>query len=277
MLHAMAEIDPFGRAADEDPIADMGWSTTGVTTMPQAADVAAPDRPDHAARRALRTGDHPAPTAGIPGDKRRRGNAGCAFAVVVLGFIVAVSAVVVPTALESVDEVRDAIPTVPAIPTPAEPSRPSDRERPAKPSRPPRGLERASLLRRGNLVPALRRLRRATKASRVHLIRIDAETALVTVPVGRDRTRVAQATWDDEANVLSTSPGRGGGTSFTWSQIDASAPNRIVRAATRGRSSRSFDYLVLLDSSGLRWSAFLKGGGIYSAAPDGSAVTRVGG
>ena len=98
----------------------------------------------------------------------------------------------------------------------------------------------------------------------------------MTVPVGGDRSRVARATWNGGGEVLSTSPGGGGGTSFAWSRIDPSAPQRVVRAATRGRGARAIDYLVMTDASGLRWSAFLKGGGTFSAAPDGSAVSRVG-
>ena len=257
----MADTDPFGREKTEDPLAEMGWSTEGaIAPGAGPADVASPEQADRAVRR--RTGEVPrvAPPA-VPGTRRRRG-AGCAFSVVVVGFVIAVFAVVVPTVLDVVDDIDDAIPTVPS---PA-PDRP-----------PPRGLEERSMLRRGNLAPALRDLRRITGGSRIALLRVDAESVLVTVLVGGDRMRVARDAWDDEPAVLSTSPAGGvAGTAFAWDDVDASAPNRIVRAATRGRDAREFDYLVLLEGAGLRWSAFVKNGARFSASPDGSEVTPAG-
>ena len=274
----MADTDPFGRDKGEDPLAEMGWTageTAAAETRP--TEVAAPEQPDAAVRRQSRR--LPDAPAGIPG-KRRRSTSGCASAVVVLGFVIAVFAIGVPTALEAIDEADTEQSDPPrGSGIPADPARRGDPDRPERERErepvAPRGLERTSMLRRGNLAPALRRLRRITRSDRVDLIRIDAQQVLVTVELRGNRTRLAQATWDGEAEVLSTSAG-GGGTSFAWSQVDASAPARIVRAATRGRSSRAFDYLVLIDAAGLRWSAFLKGGGTFSAPPDGSEVSRVG-
>lgn len=268
----MADTDPFGRREGEDPLAEMGWSTAGAIKPHEGpADVADPERPDRAAARRARGGPaRGGPARDVPapfGARRTRGTAGCALTVFVVGFLIAVSAVVVPLGLEAVDEVEED----PATPTVVD--EPPDGERR---DGPPRGLERASLLRRENLAPALRRLRRVTGASRVDLVRVDATSVLVTTSLGGDRTRLARATWDGEAEVLSTASGGGGRPTFGWSQIDAAAPARIVRAATRGRPSRAFDYLVLLDANGLGWSAFLRGGGTFSAAPDGSAVSRVG-
>jgi hypothetical protein len=288
----MADTDPFGRVKGEDPLKDMGWAageTAAAHTVP--TEVTSAEAPDAAVRR--QAGELPSGAApsGVPGRRRRSSNVGCAFSVVVLGFIVAVFAVVVPAAIEGIDS-ADVEETRPADEGGGAQGRDGsdgtggaeerdgsegDEERPARPARPPRGLERASLLRRGNLAPALRRLRRLTKSSRVDLIRIDAQSIVVTVPLSGGRTRLARATWDGEGEVVSTSPGGGGRGSYPWSAIDPSAPNRIVRAATRGRSSSSFDYLVLIDAAGLRWSAFLKrGGGTFSASPDGSAVSRIG-
>ena len=245
----MAETDPFGRQKGEDPLAAMGWSA-GETAAAEtrATEVEAPS----------------VPTA------RRRSNRGCATAVVTVGFLIAAFAVVVPNVLDAIDtveEIDDAIPTLPSAP-PA----PSGRD-----GRAPQGLEARSMLRRDNLEPALRALRRATGAGRVGLIRIDAKSVLVTTLLSGNRRRLARATWDGEPTVLQTGPAGGvAGAAFAWSEVDAAAPGRIVRATTRGGSPRAFDYLVLLEGAGLRWSAFLKDGAAYSARPDGSGVSRVG-
>jgi hypothetical protein len=271
----MADTDPFGRAKNEDPLAEMGWSTSG-TVAPGSgtADVAAPEQADRAAHRAHARLPQ-APPSGMPGDRpRRRRNAGCAVAVVAVAFVVAIGAVVVGAIVDAVEEGEEQIERV--LPRPVEPG--GDRGDAERERRPPRGLERASLLRRGNLAPALARLRRMSGPSRVQLIRLDAESLLVTAVLGGGRTRVARATWDGEASVLSTSPG-GGGLTLPWSQVDASAPNRIVRAATRGRSSRAFDYVVLTRTQGLGivWSGFLRrGDGVFSASADGREVRKVG-
>lgn len=255
----MAETDPFGRSRDDDPLAEMGWSTSGIAKPHEGpADVADPERADHAAQRHARR-----PPAG----QRRRGAAGCAVAVVVVGLVFAVGILLAALGVESADVDEGGGVTSTVVEEPADPG---------EGERAPRGLEQASLLRRGNLAPALRRLRRMTKSARVTLIRIDAQSIYVTVPVGGERTRVARATWDGEGDVLSTSSAGSGGTGFAWSRIDPAAPQRIVRAATRGRTPRALDYLVLTSTAPLRWSAFLKGGGTFSAAPDGSAVSRIG-
>ena len=292
----MAETDPFGRDKSEDPLAEMGWATTDALPAGEA-EIAAPEPPDRAAGRQQRA-TAPAPSrrpapgrppqythtrgtmvpGGIPGP-RRRSRLGCAFAFVVLLFIGSIGAAVVPAVIDAIDEVEKTIDeSSPEVPTPAErDDGPADRrEREVKPKRPPSGLSGASMLRRGNLSPALGRLQRLTKTGRVRLIRIDARNVIVQVARGGG-TVLAQATWDGKTSVLSRSPGGGGGTTFSWSQIDASAPNRVVRAVTRGRKTSSFDYLALIDAAGLRWSAFLKGGGgTFSAAPDGSGVSKVG-
>ena len=198
---------------------------------------------------------------------------GCgAFVVIVLAVIGAIAAIVIPAVVDVVDEVEDSIPTIPDNPREPGGREPGDR----KAERPPNGLERTSLLRRGNLSPALKRLQRVTKSSQVRLLRVDAQRVVVQTAAPGGGTKLAQATWDGDVQLLSTSPG-GGGTTFPWSRVDPSAPNRIVRAATRGRRAASFDYAVLIDAAGLRWSAFLKGGrGTFQAEPDGRGVNKVG-
>ena len=263
----MDETDAFGREKGEDPLADMGWSAAGTPTAPPSAadDVAPPELPDRAVAR--RTPEPPA--------RGRANRAGCLFALVVLAMIGGLGAAVVPPILDAVDTVEEEIDDVmPSVPDVGDgPAGGGGEEQDAEP---PAGLEQRSMLRRGNLAPALRRLERITRSSRVRLIRIDAEKVIVQTAASGGRTRLAQATWQSDAAVLSTSPG-GGGTTFSWSQVDPSAPSRIARGATRGRRSSAFDYLVLLDAAGLRWSAFLKNGaGTYQADPDGSELRKIG-
>jgi hypothetical protein len=274
----MPDTDPFGREKGEDPLAAMGWSASD-TVAPDAgpADVAAPEPARRAARRqARRTPRLPAPPR-VP-RVRRRSNAGCAFSVVVLGFIVIVATPIVSDVLDAIDSIEEGIDSPPNAPTPGPGPRDGaeqrERER-GRPARPPQGLARGSLLRRENLAAALRRLQRRTGSQRVRLLRVDAQAIFAITVLADGRSRVARATWEGDAEVTTTTPGGGGATSFRWSQVDAAAPARIVRATTRGRSSRA-DYLVLLDAAGLRWSLFLKGGARYSASLDGRSVTRAG-
>jgi hypothetical protein len=245
----MAETDPFGRVRGEDPLAAMGW-TGDATAEPDAgpAELAPPEgRPRRRARRG------------------RRG-VGCAFALLVLLFIASVATVVVVTAVDTADEVFDSRPA----PAPARSPAPDDE------ARAPRGLERRSLLRERNLVPALRRLRRLTRSEPLRLIRLDADSLLVQTDAGGGRTRLASASWKGDANVLSTTRGRGGAT-FPWSRVDPAAPERIVREAVVGTSAVEFDFLVLMTQRELGWSAFLRSGaGTFSASPDGRRVDRVG-
>ena len=283
----MDESDPFGRDKDEDPLAEMGWSRASTPAAPEtgAAEIAPPERADHAARRTAAPPSRHRPfdpkltsSGGIPGQGTRASRTGCLFAIVVLAMIGGIGAAAVPAILDAIDTVEEEIdkvtPTVPDVPdVGGGGGGGGGREREA---RPPAGLEQRSMLRRGNLAPALRRLERITRSSRVRLVGIDAEKVIVQTAASGGRTRLAQATWQGEASVLSTSPG-GNGTTFSWSQVDASAPNLVARGATRGRRSSSFDYLVLIDAAGLRWSAFLKNGaGTYQAEPDGGGLRKIG-
>lgn len=285
----MAETDPFGRPKSEDPLAEMGWSDQPapvsdpvIAEASSSPEIAPPQAPDRTGPPAPPSRYRPMGGASVPGGLsgagRTAGRLGCLFALVVLGLLGGIGALVVPAVMDAIDEVEEAVedatPTIPERERGGRAERRQGRERAA---RPPRGLQAASMLRRGNLAPAIRRLQRITKSSRVRLIRIDAQNVIVQTALSGGRTRLAQATWKGEASVLSTSPGGGGGSTFSWSQVDLSAPNRIVRAATRGRSSSTFDYLVMIDAAGLRWSAFLKDNrGSFQAQPDGSGVRKIG-
>jgi hypothetical protein len=289
----MAETDPFGREKSEDPLAEMGWDSSAAAT-PSAgpADIAPPERPDRAAARVQMPGasssapprssyrpkrDIPA-SGGIPGQGSRNVG-GCFLAFIVIVFIGAIALALLPAIVDEIQKAGDEAER-------AEPFRP-DRDRPGsdRPARdrsagPPRGLASSSLFRRGNLAPVLRKLQRETRGSRIQLVRLDAEDLLITAVAG-GKARFASATWEGDTNVLGPSDATGTLTTFSWSKLDPSAPNRIVRAATRGRRSSSFDYLVLTDPPGptpLGWSGFLRGGnGIVNASPDGRRVRKVGG
>lgn len=174
------------------------------------------------------------------------------------------------------------VPETPADPErPARPERPADPERPvaAKPAEPPRGLQPGSLLRRANFTVALRRLRTQVKG-RPRSLRVEAERIDVQVVLQDGRMRIAQARWDGEVRVLTTtSTPIGGLQGFAWSAIDRGAPQRLVRGAT-GRARKpasSFNYAVLMDVGGLRWSGFLKSGGAFIAGPSGRIERQIGG
>jgi hypothetical protein len=266
----MANTDPFGREQGEDPLAAMGWARPADTqTTAAAADVAAPEQPDEAVRQHARREQI---VPGIPGQQRRRGGLGCAVAVIAVLFIGSIAAVVIPVVVTTVDEVRDAIPQVPTVPAVPKPGGTG----PAPSGEAPRGLERRSLLRRENLAPALRRLRRLTDGAPIRLVRLDAETLLVQT-VRDGRARFGQASWRGDADVYASGGGGEGVATFGWSRLDPAAPARIVRAATRGKRAASFDYLVLMRLSDVSWSGFLRrGGGTFNASADGRRVDRVG-
>ncbi|MDQ5809125.1 MAG: hypothetical protein M3320_10660, partial [Actinomycetota bacterium] len=114
----MAETDPFGRGKDEDPLAEMGWSSSE-TAAPSIgpADIARPEQADRAARRAAtrertapppsgfrRPRQMPVPT-GIPGQSTKN-RAGCILTFVVLIFIGAIALAVVPAIIDAIDTVE---------------------------------------------------------------------------------------------------------------------------------------------------------------------------
>ncbi len=159
-----------------------------------------------------------------------------------------------------------------------DPETPASAEPPA-PVEPPTGLQPGSLLRRANLQVALQRLREEAKGRprsvRVEALRVDAQVVL-----NDGRLRNAQATWDGEVRVISTTPTPIGGLeTFSWSAVDPAAMPRLVRSAS-GRARKpasSFNYAVLNDASGLRWVAFLKTGEAFIASPGGSIQRQISG
>jgi hypothetical protein len=71
--------------------------------------------------------------------------------------------------------------------------------------------------------------------------------------------------------------GGAGGNTFSWAQVNPSAPRRFVEAVTRkaGRASSQFGYAVLIDAIGLEWQVFLRDGTHYRVSADGRRVDRV--
>ena len=133
-----------------------------------------------------------------------------------------------------------------------------------KPAKPPVGIGKGSLLLRGNFAPAIRDLRREV-GGRVRTLRVAPDNIQVVAQRG-GKLIVAQRSWDDEARIISRSATTPTPSAFAWSSVDLSAPRRM--AAQMGKSSR-FDYAVLIDAAGLRWSAFRKGGKNFQFTPDG--------
>lgn len=159
-----------------------------------------------------------------------------------------------------------------------EPETPASADPPA-PVEPPAGMQPGSLLRRANLQVALQRLQDEAKG-RPRSVRVEALRVDVQVVLNDGRLRNAQATWDGEVRVISTTPTPIGGLeTYAWSAIDPAAMPRIVRSAS-GRARKpasSFNYAVLNDASGLRWVAFLKTGEAFIATPGGSIQRQISG
>lgn len=171
----------------------------------------------------------------------------------------------------------EAKPAPEPTPAPEEPAR--EPATPAEPAAPPRGLQPGSLLRHVNFAVALPRLRAAAQG-RPRNLRVEAERIDVQVVLRDGRLRSAQARWDGEIRVISTTSAQIGALpSFSWSAINRGAPQRIVRSATgRARKPASvFNYAVLLDAAGLRWSAFLKTGEGFLATSSGRVERQISG
>jgi hypothetical protein len=241
--------DAFGNEQDDNALESLGWSASGDAPAPTLTP-AAPPSPTPFAPPPLRLPDLSSPP--------RRG-----------GHIAAVFGVLVATAL--VWLVIGVVGSHPSIHLPK-----IDTPDIGTPAKAPDGLDQKSMLRRGNLAPALRKLE-AKVGGRVRLVRIEAERIDVQAVSG-GRTINAQYRWDgDGATVISSSPAASTLATFSWSQINASAPARIVRATTRRGGAKGFDYAVLVDAAGLRWSGYTAASGAFLADARGRHVKPIGG
>jgi hypothetical protein len=287
--------DAFGRETDEDPLKEMGWSGEAATVPPPPPaeavetkigaaepDTPAPPTTPHAPPSSTPTLTSGSPLPGwtstsspTPPPARvptlvvssSRGPRIARF-VIVLALFGAIAG----GALVFIGSVKDTVDgfTVPSFPGDDDSSGPGK----DKPSTPPEGFAKGSLLLRGNLSPALRELRKETGGGRLRFLRVDAQSVQVQVVSGGQLMNAIKR-WDGAADVISKSPASSGPATFSWAQVNASAPRRIATEVSRrtGRAPSAFGYAVLIDAAGLHWSAFTKSGKAFQAKPDGR-ITR---
>lgn len=141
---------------------------------------------------------------------------------------------------------------------------------------PPVGLERGSLLLRGNLAPALRDLRRRA-GGEIRSLRIAPDRIALVVATTSGRVRAFERTWDGETAMLSDTDAAKAPAlpTVAWAQVDPSAPRRIARRMIAGgRPSRAIDVLTLSAAGGTRWTAYLTDATGFVASLDGRSVRR---
>src|SRR4051794_12937116 len=263
--------DAFGREQDEDALEGMGWEMGGEhppppNPVPSAAPVQASTPPAPPAPTPLTPAGPaiPATTFAPPAlrlpdltpPRRRGGGIAAVFGLVVVGAVV--------FAIIGIAGSNTSI-HLPKIPKPDFPTT----------AKPPKGLDAKSMLRRGNLAPALRKIQDAV-GGKPRLVRIEAERVDVQVVADKQLVQV-QMRWDsDTPDVFSRSPSPLD-TGFSWSKVNPSAPARIVRATTKSGHAGDFQYAVLLDAAGLRWSAYTATGGGFLADTKGRGVKPIGG
>jgi hypothetical protein len=254
----MGERDPFGREHGEDPLAGMGWRVP-TETAPAAAEAA----PAAAVETPSPDPEPADPRAWVPAPARRGRRTGlrAASLVIRLAIIVAVGVVVAGGLVRVGGSIDDAIDRVQPLQVDPE-SAP-----------PPVGLDRESYLRSENLRGALARLRGEGRVQSVRLApdRIDARLVSTKRRVvwnfraGQDPRRVVGAPYYDFE------------TTIALSQIDPTAPARLVRVAARRAhlSVDDVDYLYIQRNVGrARWVLYFKGGDHYTADRHGRHVER---
>jgi hypothetical protein len=252
--------DAFGREQDEDALESLGWVDSGDVPSPRAPapapvqtvapPAAAPTIPSTWSPPSMRVPDLTPP--------RRRGGVAAVFGVVLLAAVV-FAVIGIAGSTTSIH--------LPKIPKPDVGTPTAD---------PPQGLDATSLLRRGNLSPALEKIQDKV-GGKPRLLRIEAERIDMQVLANGKLVNVQWRYDADEPNVLSSSSVPASLPAFEWSQINASAPARLVRATTTAGRAKDFNYAVLLQADKLRWSAFTAAGRGFLATPKGRGVTPIGG
>ena len=251
--------DAFGREKGENPLEEMGWSEPAAAAAEPATTPAEPEI-DVAA-------GAPAPTpppSTVPSSPMRvpvlveptRGPRVVRWLVllVVLAIVAGAASLIVAIG-DTVDGIK--LPTIAGDGS-------GGRDGGDLPAKAPEGLGKGSLVLRGNLSPALRELRRAVGGGRLRFVRVDPKSVQLQAVRG-DRLVFARKPWDGDASVVSSSPGGTSAATFSWARVNASAPRRLATAIGPNR----FDYAVLIDAAGLRWSAFSKSGRNLQSGPDG--------
>lgn len=238
----MGDRDAFGREKDENSLAGLGWQGSEPSTAYTEE-----------------------PSMRQPGDgpprRRRQSGGGIAVAIFTLVLVVAalgfVGFLVGDVSKESELSSGEVTATSGADSVPEEPAA----EEP--PATPPKGVDRGSLLLRGNFGAAMGRLRTAG-LGRLHSLRVAPDRIDVQLLTNTGRLRIVQIRPGGELRELNIT-----GTGFShldtvpFAAVNSAAPFRMASGAAKrlGRNARSVDYLVFTDFGGERgWSLFFKDG-----------------
>jgi hypothetical protein len=254
----MPERDAFGREIGGDPLADLGWSTSGTPAppTPEAITPVAQPRPPVMATPPQQQQFHAPPQPRYQG-RRRRGPGAFIFIVVLISVAVALAGglfsfgQIAGDAVDGLEgAIRDAVPTVTAAP--------------------PQGNEAGSLLRAKDLKAALAKL----PPGDIHMIRVAPERIDVQISDG-GKMQLVQVRADGGVTTVTT-PAPSVGDPV---KVNSAAPARIVRTASRraGRDPADVSYLVLARfGTKSEWQLFFSDGLHFSASANGKKVRRVG-
>ncbi len=247
----MGERDAFGREVGEDPLADLGWSTTRPPDSTPAPAPAPSPQPEFSAPQQFS-----APPMPRYRRKRRRG-LGLFLMIVVLSIVTVVAGGIfslVQVTSNAVDGLEGAIRE--AVPTAVAP--------------PPVGTEQGSLLRTKDLKAALAKL----PSGDIHMIRVAPDRIDAQVSSGGKMQLVQVRADGGVTKVTTPAPSIGDPV-----KVNSAAPARIVRTAARraGRDPGDVNYLVLSRfGDQAQWQLFFTDGLHFSASSSGKKVRRVG-
>jgi hypothetical protein len=244
----MPERDAFGREIGEDPLADLGWSTSRTPDPPTAT----PPAPEAITPPPQQFSAPPMPRY----QRKRRRGLGFMVTIILLSILVAMAGgifSVIQVTGDAVDglegAIRNAVPTTVAT---------------------PKGTESGSLLRAKDLKAALAKL----PAGEIRLLRVAPERIDAQVTSG-GKTQLVQVTAGGDVSTVTTPTSIPGNAV----KVNSAAPARIVRTATRRakRDAADVSYLVLARfGDQAEWQLFFADGLHYSASADGRKVRRVG-
>ena len=167
-----------------------------------------------------------------------------------------------------VGKVHDAVNDLPTLTPPV----------PAPQSAGPVGLQRGSLIRPNELRRALADLR-GRELGRLQTLRLAPERIDASLLTRRTTIVSVQLRHDGSFQRFSESgPGFGHLDTIPIARLDATAPQRLVRAAAERlhRPTTRIDYLVPSITQGtVTWGAYFKGGAIFLADPHGHITRRI--
>ena len=301
----MAERDAFGREKGEDPLEDLGWSTSGAANrasglavpVPReelrgAADVNHEGVPGTHAPAPMTFQDRRPSGGGLPGgpqiDLRGLRIFGRVFrslitlAILAALFIGGGGALVdkIADEIDKVDDIevsRPEVPATPAVPGAQEESEAPAAEQPRPPDEPPAGLQRGSLLLRSNFAAVLRKMRTGGYG-RLTNLRVAPERIDAQFLTKGGRLRNVQFQPGGGVRDFGTSgAGFSGARTMSIASIDASAPFRAVTSAA-GRLKKpatQVNYLVYTDVfAGQPWGVYFKAGQYFRADGRGTITRR---